>query len=130
MKTCKVYIKKMLASIVNVTLVLGIFIVLFPLSTPTAKADTLWYDNWTIDSWESYEFKDDTLIFNGTLTIEGNLTLDNCILQMRYKSPDDPGGDDIWVKDTGTFTPQQLPNNHQLHEPRPLRIQNRRDGLD
>jgi hypothetical protein len=93
----------MLASIVNVTLVLGIFIVLFPLSTPTAKADTLWYDNWTIDSWESYEFKDDTLIFNGTLTIEGNLTLDNCILQMRYKSPDDPGGDDIWVKDTGTF---------------------------
>jgi hypothetical protein len=117
----------MLASIVNVTLVLGIFIVLFPLSTPTAKADTLWYDNWTIDSWESYEFKDDTLIFNGTLTIEGNLTLDNCILQMRYKSPDDPGGDDIWVKDTGTFN---LLNNSLIttYSTSPDPYEFRRDG--
>jgi len=95
--------KKFVSSLVNVLLVLGIFIVLFQLSTPTAKAATYWYESWTIGSTESYEFKDDTLIFNGTLTIEGKLSLDNCTIQMRYKPPDDPDGNLIRVFGGGTF---------------------------
>ncbi len=92
---------KFVSSLMNVLLVLGVLVVLFPLSAPTAKADTYWYDGWTIGPVESYEFKDDTLIFNGTLTIEGSLTLDNCILYMREKTPVDPG--ELIDVDGGTF---------------------------
>ena len=77
--------KRFVPSLMNVLLVLGVLVVLFPLSTPTAKADTYWYDDWKIESWEIYEFEDDTIILNGTLTIEGKLLLDNCTVMMRYK---------------------------------------------
>jgi len=80
--------KKFVSGFVNIFLVLAVLVVLFPLSIPTAKADTLWYDNWDIWNGEDITLDDDTIILNGTLWIHegGKLTLDNCILQMRYKS--------------------------------------------
>ena len=78
--------KKFVSSFVNILLVFGVFIVLFPLFAQPTKADTYWYDDWTIGSLESFEFKDDILIFNGSLIIQGSLTLDNCTLYMRYKA--------------------------------------------
>ena len=78
--------RKFVTGLMNILLVLGVLIVLFPLSTPTVKANTLWYDDWTVGPLQVITLDDDTIIINGTLTIEGTLTLDNCILQMRYKS--------------------------------------------
>jgi len=92
--------RRFVPSLMNVLLVLGVCIVLFPLSTPTAKADTLWYDNWYVSS--EITLDDDTIILNGTLYVQngGKLTLDNCILQTQYKYNFD---NMIQVENGGTF---------------------------
>ncbi len=93
---------KLVSSIVNVLLVLGVLVVLFPLSTPTVKADTyIFYTNWIIDTDQSYS--DDTFILYGSLFIQenGTLSLDNCTLKMALGSPDP--GDEIRVFSNGTF---------------------------
>jgi len=92
--------RKFVTGLMNILLVLGVLVVLFPLSMPAVKADTLWYDDWTVGPLQVITLDDDTIIVNGTLTIEGILTLDNCTLQMRYKSG---YGHLIDVDEDGTF---------------------------
>ncbi|UCG68240.1 MAG: hypothetical protein JSV09_10480, partial [Thermoplasmata archaeon] len=72
--------KKFVSSLLNVFLVLGAFTVLVPLSAPTVKADIIYYDNWYIPPPVFVYHEDNTIYVNGTLTIEGSLTLVNCIL--------------------------------------------------
>ena len=92
---------KLVSSIMNILLVLGVLVVLFPLSTPTAKATTIFYVDWEIYDTQSYN--DETFILYGDLFIysNGSLTLDNCTLKMALGSPDP--GNEIKVYINGIF---------------------------
>jgi isopentenyl phosphate kinase len=81
---------KLGSSIVNVLLVLGVLVVLFPLSTPTVKADTIIYGDWEVYGTESYS--GETFILYGDLKIHdnGSLTFDSCTLKMASNNPE-PG---------------------------------------
>ena len=102
MKIGRRFSKKLLASLLNVALVLGVFIVLFPLFTPPVKAAIYYFQtDWVINDVQSYT--DDTFILYGDLFIRdnGSLTLNNCTIKMALGSPDP--GHNITVESDGTF---------------------------
>ena len=83
-KDCK---RKFVSILANGALVLSILVVLLPLSMPTAEATMyIFWEDWTIGDTQSYN--GDTFILYGNLTItsSGNLTLDNCNIEMAYAS--------------------------------------------
>jgi len=93
---------KLVSSILNILLILGVLVVLFPLSMPTAEATVyIFYNDWEIDTPQSYS--DDTFILYGDLRVldGGTLTLDNCTIEMAKQDPEE--GWNITVADGGTF---------------------------
>ena len=93
---------KLVSSFVNILLVLGVLVVLFPLSVPTAEATIyIFYDDWEINS--PWSYSDDIFILYGDLRIldGGTLTLDNCTIEMAKQDPEE--GWNITVAEGGTF---------------------------
>ena len=93
--------RRFVSGLMNVLLVLGVLVVLFPLSTPSVKADTIIYGDWDVTGMDSYA--GETFILYGNLKIHGNasLTFDGCTLKMASNNPE-PGWN-ITVEEDGTF---------------------------
>jgi len=93
---------KLVSSFMNIFLVLAVLVVLFPLSTPSVKATTIFYVDWEIYDTQSYN--DETFILYGDLIIHdgGSLTIDNCIIEMTRQDPEE--GWNITVVGGGEFS--------------------------